>query len=154
MRKLLLLIGVATASASLTAVPASATPPSPGPGTFAVVTATTADVRTAGGNTFITVERTAVLAGTFAGTAVDTVTLVMHSNGTTSARGEGTCVCAIGVRAGTFDYHFQGSGTFPTTLSGQYVVGHGTGGLEGLHAQGPFSGSFFVATLGGQYHFD
>jgi hypothetical protein len=154
MRKLLFLLGVATASGTLMAVPASATPPTPGPGTFAVVTATTTDVRTAGGNTFITVERTAALTGTFTGTATDTVMLVMHSNGTTSARGEGTCVCTIGARAGTFDYHFQGSGTFPTTLSGRYVVRHGEGGLEGLHAEGPFSGTFFAATLGGQYHFD
>lgn len=154
MHKLLILLGAATAAASMLALPASATPPSPGPGTFAVVTATTTDVRTAGGNTFITVERTAVLAGTFTGTAVDTVRLVMHANGTTSARGEGTCACAIGSRTGTFDYHFQGSGTFPATLSGQYVVRHGTGGLEGLHAQGPFSGTFFVASLGGDYHFD
>jgi hypothetical protein len=154
MRRLLLLVGVAAAAASLLAVPASATPPSPSSGTFAVVSALTTSVRTAGGNTFITVERTAVISGTFTGTATDTVKLVMHSNGTTSAHGTGTCACAVGARAGTFDYHFQGSGTFPTSLSGQYVVGHGTGGLEGLHAQGPFSGTFFAATLGGQYHFD
>ena len=154
MRKLLFLFGVAAAAATLMAVPASATPPSPSSGTFAVVTAITTGVRTAGGNTFITVERTAMISGTFTGTAADTVTLVMHANGTTSARGEGTCVCAVGALAGTFDYHFQGSGTFPTSLSGQYVVRHGEGGLEGLHAQGPFSGSFFVANLGGQYHFD
>jgi hypothetical protein len=154
MRKLLFLFGFATAAASALAVPASATPPTPSTGTFAVVSAVTTDVRTAGGNTFITVERTAVISGTFNGTAVDTVKLVMHANGTTSANGQGTCACAIGARAGTFDYRFRGSGTFPVELSGSYVVGHGTGGLEGLHAQGPFAGSFFVATLGGQHHFD
>lgn len=154
MRKLLFLFGVGAAAASLMAVPASATPPSPAAGTFAVVTATTTGVRTADGNTFITLERTAVISGTFTGTAVDTVTLVMHSNGTTSARGDGTCVCAVGALAGTFDYRFEGSGTFPTSLSGHYVVRHGEGGLEGLHAQGPFSGTFFAASLGGHFHFD
>lgn len=152
MRKLLFLVVMAAAALAVT--PASATPPSPSTGTFAVVSATTTDVRTADGNTFITVSRTAVISGTFTGTATDTVLLVMHSNGTTSARGAGTCACSIEGRSGTFDYRFQGSGTFPTELSGQYVVGHGTGGLEGIHAQGPFSGTFFVATLGGQYHFD
>jgi hypothetical protein len=152
MRKLLFLVVVV--AAALAAVPASATPPTPTTGTFAVVTATTTSMRTADGNTFITVERTASLSGTFTGTTTDTIELVMHSNGTTSLRGVGTCVCSIEGRTGTFDYRFQGSGTFPTSASGHYVAGHGTGGLEGLHAEGPFSGNFLVATLGGQYHFD
>jgi hypothetical protein len=151
-RTLLFLLVVA--AAVLAAAPAAATPPSPAEGTFAVVTATTTDVRTADGNTFITVERTAAISGTFTGTATDTVVLVMHANGTTSARGAGTCVCTVEGRTGTFDYRFQGSGTFPTTLSGRYVVGHGTAGLEGLHSVGEFSGTFFAATLSGQYHFD
>ena len=152
MRKVFFLLLVA--AAVLLVAPASATPPSPAEGTFAVVNATTTDVRTADGNTFITATRTASISGTFTGIATDTVVLVMHANGTTSARGEGTCVCTIEGRAGTFDYRFEGSGTFPATLSGQYVVGHGTAGLEGIHAEGPFSGTFFVANLGGQYHFD
>lgn len=152
MRKLLFL--VVAAGAALTAVPASATPPSPVTGTFAVVTATPTSSRTAGDNTFITVTRTAALSGTFTGTTTDTVTLVMHSNGTTSLRGAGTCVCTVDGRSGTFEYRFNGKGTFPTSATGRYVVGHGTGGLAGLHAQGPFSGSFAVASLGGQYHFD
>jgi uncharacterized protein DUF3224 len=152
MRKLFYL-AVATAAA-FAAVPASATPPSPVTGTFAVVTATTTSTRTADGNTFITLTRTASISGTFTGISTDTVKLVMHSNGTTSLRGAGTCVCTIEGRSGTFDYRFQGSGIFPTSGSGRYVVGHGTGGLEGLHATGPFTGDFFVANLGGQYHFD
>jgi Protein of unknown function (DUF3224) len=151
MRRLLFLVMV-TAGA-VAALPAVAAPPTPIAGTFAVVDATTTSIRTAGGNTFITLTRTAALSGTFTGTATDTIFLVMHSNGTTSLRGAGTCVCTIGDRAGTFDYRFQGSGVFPTSASGHYVVGHGTGGLAGLHAQGPFSGTFAVATIGGQYHF-
>jgi hypothetical protein len=149
-----LLILVLTAGAALTALPASATPPTPVSGTFAVVTATTTSTRTAGGNTFTTLTRTSIVSGTFTGTATDTVTLVTHSNGTTSLRGAGTCVCAIGVRSGTFEYSFNGKGIFPTSASGRYVAGHGAGGLAGLHAQGPFSGNFMVASLGGQYHFD
>jgi hypothetical protein len=152
MRRLLAL--VVPILAAVAAVPASATTPSPVAGTFAVVTFTATSSRTADGNTFTTLVRTAVISGTFNGTATDTVTLVMHSNGTTSARGEGTCVCTIGALAGTFDYSFEGSGIFPTSLEGRYVVGHGTGGLEGIHAEGPFSGNFFVAALGGQFHFD
>jgi hypothetical protein len=152
MRTLLFLLVVTPAV--LAATPASATPPSPVAGTFAVVNAVITDTRTADGNTFITVTRTAAISGTFTGTATDTVLLVMHSNGTTSIHGAGTCVCTVEGRTGTFDYRFSGSGTFPTFVSGRYVVRHGTGGLEGLHAQGPFSGTFFVASVRGQYHFD
>jgi hypothetical protein len=152
MRKLLFLV-VATAAALLPAS-ASARPPSPVTGTFAVVSVTTTSTRTADGNTFITLTRTAVLSGTFTGTTTDTVMLVMHSNGTTSLRGAGTCFCTIAGRSGTFDYRFRGSGIFPTSGSGRYVVGHGTGGLAGLHAEGPFSGDFAVANLGGRYHFN
>jgi len=82
MRKLLLL--VVAAAAVLAAVPASATPPSSVSDTFTVVAFTTTDIRTANGNTFITGTRTAVISGTFTGTATDTVTLVR---------------CAIGVYA-------------------------------------------------------
>jgi Protein of unknown function (DUF3224) len=152
MRKLLYLAVGAVAAA--TAIPASATPPTPVTGTFAVVTATPTSTRTADGNTFTTLTRTAALSGTFTGTTTDTVTLVMHSNGTTSLRGAGTCVCTVEGRTGTFDYRFSGAGTFPTSVVGRFVAGHGTGGLEGLHGQGSFSGNFFVAVLDGQYHFD
>jgi hypothetical protein len=152
MRKLLFLVVAATVAVA--AAPAAATPPSPVAGTFAVVTATPTSSRTADGNTFITVARTAAISGTFTGTATDTVLLVMHSNGTTSIRGKGTCICTLGGLSGTFDYRFEGSGTFPTSASGQFVLGHGTGGLDGLHAQGSFAGDFFVASLEGQYHFD
>jgi Protein of unknown function (DUF3224) len=149
MRKLLFLV-VATAAALLP-VSASARPPSPVTGTFAVVSVTTTSTRTADGNTFITLVRTATLSGTFTGTTADTVTLVMHSNGRTSLRGAGTCVCAIAGRSGTFEYRFRGWGVFPTSGSGRFVVGHGTGGLAGLHAVGSFSGDFAVATLAGRY---
>jgi Protein of unknown function (DUF3224) len=142
------------ALAALTAVNASATPPSPVTGSFTVVTATTTSTRIAGGNTFITLTRTAAVSGTFTGTSTDEVLLVMHANGTTSLRGTGTCTCSIEGRTGTFDYRFQGSGIFPTSGSGHYVVTHGTGGLAGLHAKGPFSGDFTVANLSGRYHFN
>jgi hypothetical protein len=142
------------AAAAALAAPASATPPSPLTGTFAVVTFTTTGTRTADGNTFITLTRTAALSGTFTGTSTDTATLVMHSNGRTSLRGAGTCVCTVDGRSGTFDYRFEGWGVFPTSASGQFVVGHGTGGLAGLHAQGTFTGDFFVASVDGTYHFD
>lgn len=152
MRKLLFLV-VATAAALLP-VSASARPPSTVTGTFAVVSVTTTSTRSADGNTFITLVRTATLSGTFTGTTTDTISLVMHSNGRTSLRGAGTCVCTVAGRSGTFNYRFRGWGVFPTSGSGRFVVGHGTGGLAGLHAQGRFSGDFAVAKIEGRYHFD
>ena len=152
MRTLLFL--VVAASAALAAVPASATPPTPVSGTFAIVAATTTNTRAADGNTFTTLTRTATLSGSFTGTTTDTVMLVMHSNGTTILHGSGTCACTVEGRSGTLVYTFNGKGTFPTSATGRYVVGHGTGALAGLHAQGPFSGNFSVATIGGRYHFE
>ena len=152
MRRLLFFVVVV--GVAFGAVPAAATPPTPLSGSFTVVSTSITSTRTAGGNTFITLERVAALSGTFTGTSTDTVLLVMHRNGTTSIRGEGTCVCSVEGRTGTFDYRFEGGGTFPTSASGQFVVGHGTGGLEGLHGQGTFSGDFFVANVEGQYHFE
>jgi hypothetical protein len=152
MRKLaLLVVGLAAVS---TAAPVSATPPKPSVDTFALVSSTTTSVRSADGNTFLTVTRVASLTGTFTGTTTDTVIVVMHSNGTTSIRGEGVCTCSVEGRTGSFEYRFRGAGTFPTFASGQYVVMHGAGGLEGLHGVGTFTGSFAVAVLEGTYHFD
>jgi Protein of unknown function (DUF3224) len=150
MRKILVLL----AAVAVMTTSVGATPPSSVTGTFAVVSLTPTDSRTAGGNTFTTAQRTAVLSGTFNGTTTDTVQIVEHANGTTSVFGVGTCVCTIDGQTGTFEYRFQGSGTFPGDLSGQFVVGRATGGLQGLHAQGTFDGTFFVAEVGGRYHFN
>jgi hypothetical protein len=111
-------------------------------------------MRAAGGNTFLTVERSAALTGTYSGTSTDSATIVIHRDGTANIHGAGVCVCTVDGRTGTLEYRFQGSGTFPTTLEGQYVIGHATGGLEGLHAQGPFAGAFTSVVYGGQHHFD
>lgn len=54
--------------------------------------------------------------------------------------------------SGTLSYQFVASGTFPASASGRYVA-QGSGALAGLHAQGPFSGSFQTVTYGGQLHF-
>ena len=152
MRKLLLPCLIAAALAALPAVPASASPGSPATGTFSPVTMTIISTRTDGGNTFVTANRTAALAGTFAGPTTDTVTIVFHADGTTSARGQGTCACTVGGISGTLSYQFVGSGIFPSSASGKYLI-QGSGGLAGLHAEGPFSGTFQTVTYGGQVHF-
>ncbi len=142
----------AAAAAALSAVPASASTSSPASGTFTSLTVTITSTRTDGGNTFVTANRTAVLAGTFTGPATETDTIVFHSDGTTIVHGEGTCACTVDGVSGTFSYRAESSGTFPTSVSGQYVA-QGSGGLAGLHAEGPFSGNFAVVTYGGQVHF-
>ena len=143
---------VAAAAAALSAVPASASTSSPASGTFTSLAVTITSTRTDGGNTFVTANRTAVLAGTFTGPATETDTIVFHADGTTIVHGQGTCACTVDGVSGTFAYRAESSGIFPTSVSGQYV-GQGSGGLAGLHAEGPFSGNFAVVTYGGQVHF-
>jgi hypothetical protein len=153
MRKLLLLVAGALV-AGTAALPVAASPPMPSAGTFSLLTATTTSMRTADGNVFLTIQRTAALTGTYMGTTADEVRLVIHKDGSANITGAGVCVCTVDGRSGTLEYRFSGKGTFPAILEGNYVIGHGTGGLEGLHAQGPFSGSFLAVTYGGQHHFD
>jgi len=152
MRKRLWLCIAAAAAAALSAVPAWASTGSPASGTFTSVKVTITSTRTDGGNTFVTASRTAALAGTFTGPATEEDTIVFHSDGTTIVHGQGTCACTVDGVSGTFSYRIESSGTFPTSVSGQYV-GQGSGGLAGLHAEGPFSGNFAAVTYGGQVHF-
>jgi hypothetical protein len=154
MRKVFLLLSLAALPVGLAAMPASASPPIPSSGEFSLLSAVTTSTRTARGNTFLTVSRTAILTGTYKGTTTDEGTIVIHKDGSANLRGSGVCVCTVDGRSGTFEYRFSGTGIFPATLDGHYVIGHGTGGLEGLHAQGPFSGTFVAVTYGGQHHFD
>ncbi len=42
--------------------------------------------------------------------------------------------------------------TAGSSASGQYLI-QGSGALAGLHAEGPFSGTFQTVTYGGQLHF-
>lgn len=92
--------------------------------------------------------------GTYTGTSTDEARIIIHSDGSANITGSGVCTCTVDGRSGTFEYRFQGSGIFPSTLDGHYVVRHGTGGLEGLHAEGPFSGNFTAVVYGGQHPFD
>jgi hypothetical protein len=152
MRKLLLPCLTAATLATLSAVPASASPVSPASGTFSPVTMAITSTRTDGGNTFVTANRTAVLTGSFAGPTTDTVTIVFHADGTTSVHGQGTCACTVDGISGALSYQFVGSGTFPSSASGQYML-QGLGALAGLQAEGPFSGTFQTVTYSGQLHF-
>jgi hypothetical protein len=155
MKRLLFIVAILVAAAP--AAPASATPGSPVNSTFAGVSSTTTSTRTAGGNTFVTMARTATFSGTITGMASDTATLVFHSDGTTSLSGAGTCLCTVDGRTGTIEYRFEGSGIFPISFSGQYVLDRGTDGLAGLHAEGPGTSvnvNWASANLGGTYHFD
>ncbi len=136
------------------ATPAAASPPQPSGGTFSVLTAIQTDSKQANGNTFVTVSRTAALTGTYTGTTTDIVELVIHKDGSVNLRGEGVCTCEVDGRVGTFDYRFQGRGPSAASVKGHYVIRHGTGGLEGLHAEGPFAGTLMAVAYGGQHHFD
>lgn len=154
MRRYLSLLVVTAVAVGVVAIPALASPPTPSTGTFSLVTATVTSMKTAGGNTFLTVTRTAALTGTYTGTSTDTARIVIHADGSANITGSGVCACTVDGRSGTAEYRFEGSGIFPAVLEGHYVIGHGTGALDGLHAEGPFAGSFTSVVYGGQRHFD
>jgi hypothetical protein len=137
------------------ATAATAGAPAPVDVIFTVTSSTTIDVRVADGTTFITMDRTGVLAGTFGGTTADRITLMVRSDGTTVVRGAGTCACSLDGLTGTMEYRLVGSGVYPTSADGRWLVYGGTGGLTDLHAEGPWTTTDFVhAELRGSYHLD
>ncbi len=154
--RLLFITAIAVAAPAAAAAPASATPGSAVNGTFTTSPSTMTSTRTVGGNTFVTFARTPSFSGTISGTASDTATVVFHPDGTTSVNGQGTCLCSVDGRTGTIHYSFEGAGIYLVSGSGQYLLDRGTGGLAGLHLEGPWTANVGWATvnLGGTYHFD
>src|SRR5205807_4347451 len=74
-------------------------------GTWDLISHTQTLLKTADGNTFYAVVESPAYVGTAAtglfGTAVDTYTLIVHSDGSVNAQGIETCTgCSIGGRAG------------------------------------------------------
>ena len=79
--------------------------------------------------------------GALAGTALDSGTAVMRSNGSFSGHGTELCdPCTIGGRTGAFTatYSYSGSGT---TYSGTETFTRGFGKLAGLTGGGSFKGT-------------
>ncbi len=159
--RLLFITAIAVAAPAAAAAPASATPGSAVNGTFTTSPSTMTSTRTVGGNTFVTFARTPSFSGTISGTASDTATVVFHPDGTTSVNGQGTCLCSVDGRTGTIHYNCEAGASLATDLQlirvEQHLLDRGTGGLAGLHLEGPWTanvGWATVSTSRGAYHFD
>jgi hypothetical protein len=144
--------------ALLLLAPVHATTPILITGNTNVVTSTTVDTRTAGGNTIITATQQIAFAGGMQGSGVHTFTLKIESTGQFTNRGTGLFTGTVnGSQSGTADYSFEVTGSIISqTQQGQIVIGDGSGGLAGLHGQGTAasSGSLSVATFSLEIHFD
>ena len=92
-------------------------------------------VRTAGGNTIITLEITACFHGTFDGTWVGTERDVFRADGTGTVQGSGVFSGTVNGRSGTMVFSYQVSISRNGEVT-HWVVDQGTGGLAGLHGQG------------------
>jgi hypothetical protein len=136
---------------------ASASTPTTGSGSF-TSTATNISVSQADGNTIITATETQILSGFFSGTRVAEGAEVIHPDGTFNAHDAGTFTGTVEGRSGTVVITGSSSGV-GNSGSGQFVAELGTGGLAGLHAQGPFyptvTGPTTAAgTYSVHFHFD
>src|SRR5215470_2053650 len=117
---------------------ANASTLSSGSGSF-TATGEVTSVLQADGNTIVTATEVQTLTGTLTGTRVASGTMTFHPDGTFTAHDTGTFTGNIG--------------------SGEIVGYQGTGGLAGLHLQGPFfpaieSATTAEGTYSIQFHFD
>ncbi len=82
-------------------------------------------------------------------------TLIIHSNGEFDITGQITGTATIFGRSGGFTQRITGTGTPMKAIHGQWVIMNGTGGLEGLHGEGTFSGIAGQASdYAGRIYFD
>ena len=113
--------------------------PSSGSGTF-TATNGAPHVRSAGGNMIITHSVMFTITGTIAGTCKGQERDVVHADGTLEFHGTCSFTGSAGEKSGTTVDLYNGRGNM-ASFAGRFVVGHGTGGLEGFHGVGTFKAS-------------
>ena len=118
---------------------AYATRPSSGSGTF-TATNGAPTARSAGGNMIITHSVMFTITGAIAGTCKGQERDVVHADGTLEFHGMCTFTGSAGEKSGTTIDRYNGKGTM-ASFEGRFVVGQGTGGLDGLHGVGAFEAS-------------
>jgi hypothetical protein len=136
---------------------ANASTLSSGSGSF-TATGEVISVQHADGNTIVTATEVQTLTGVLTGTRVASGTMTFHPDGTFTAHDTGTFTGTIDGRTGSITISGASSGT-ANTGTGQIVGDRGTGGLAGLHLQGPFQPMITGPTTADgtysiQFHFD
>ncbi len=114
------------------------------------------EVRTAGGNTFITQIRAVELTGTITASDINLQMFEIHPNGAMNFQewitGTGT---VEGVGTGTITSRLQGYVTPSGNVEGTVTILSGTGDLENLRGTFKIGGTIFTGmTYSGQMHVD
>jgi hypothetical protein len=121
--------------------------------TYTVASQVPTDVRTAGGNTFVTLTETATFTGGMTGNATGTERFLFRRDGSFVLHLRATCLCSIEGRTGTLEFRVQGGGG-DEDPSGT-IVGVGSDRLKGLHLNGTWSlVAPAVVAISTTYHFD
>jgi hypothetical protein len=156
MRKFLLGIPVLAAALVVFATPAGAGPPATARGTYtATAPPVVTNIRTAGGNTFVTQLIPAVYAGDLTGRYVLAGTAHVRNDGSFTAHGSLVCTdCTIGGRTGDFTAAINIFGSSLEDAWGTLTVVSASGGLAGLKARADFQGSAAFGTIAYDYGFE
>jgi hypothetical protein len=127
----------------LLAPAANATTVTPAAGTFTTTVTSQVLILTSDGNTAFNLAGTIVVTGTFSGSGPIAFTLLVRATGQDNFLGQFTCFCMVAGQSGSIVIGFTATGVFGVgnSLSGQYTILSGTGGLANLQGQGPFSGT-------------
>src|SRR5579864_112398 len=123
-------------------VPAvQATTVTPSAGTFTTTVTSLVPVLTADGNSVSDLAGTIVVTGTFSGSGPISFSLLVRATGQDNFLGHFTCFCTVAGQTGSIVIGFTATGIFGVgnSVSGQYTIVSGTGGLANLQGTGPFS---------------
>ena len=152
MRRLISMVMLASVPLLVVALaPAAyAAPPTPASGSW-VANLSPVGSRSADGNTIITFTFEETFQGTLDGTRVGSGRLVIHPDGTINVRDSALFTGSIDGAFGTAIVSASVSGTF-ASVTANFVVTDGTGGLAGVHVQGAAAGGALgPATFAGTY---
>jgi hypothetical protein len=150
-KRIVAIVAATVAVFCLGGIGAAASTPVPGSGHFRI-TLTPVGSRTADGNTFIAFTFEETIDGLYSGRRVGAGSLVIHPDGTVTARDSGVFTGSVaGSSPGTAILNVEGAGTF-AALTAQVQASDGTGGLTGIHSQAFVTGSAVgPTTLAGTY---
>lgn len=138
-KRIIAILAASVACVCVGGISVEAATPMTGAGTFTISFAPVVE-RTADGNTFIDYTFVENTVGIVTGTRIGSGELVIHADGTLNTQNTGIFTGTMAGKSGTAEMEFWGSGTF-ALAGGNFTVTHGTGGLDGVHAQGNDSGS-------------
>jgi len=143
---------IATVTALLVATvgTAMASAPTTADGTLTQTAVTGFELRIAGTNVVIEQTTRGVMSGTLSGTIEDTVTVVIHSDGTFEAHGTTICACSVHDKQGHVEFAVTDTGkqTSPDTsrFTGRAAITRTTGELSGLAGHLDIEGTVDLTT--------